>query len=142
MAKVYKYVPGVPATPISRTLPNGDKKTTLANKLERVVALHADVQRKLEEEGMKIAERVDFRLEAVQARELMFLRELLDKAQKSGDPAYIAWANAQMKDYEDNKTFTFTSHGDVDFHIGFYRADGQAFVIEDQSLGILGAEVR
>lgn len=139
--EVFDYVPGVPGSPIARTLPNGSKKTSKANQLERVIALHEDVQRKLIAEGMKIQQRAKFRLSAAQQRHVMRLREELAEAVNSGDPERIARAQYDFNYYMANKTSVTWSQADVDFHISLYRPDGREFFVEVEGDGDRGLHI-
>lgn len=126
MAEVYDNVPGVPGYN-SSTLPNGDRKTSRKNQLERYIALQEPVQRALIEEGMKVFKRADFRLKAAQERNVMVLREQLVKAIKTGQPSEIERAQANLNDYLTSRTQTSWEQADVDFHITMYRPKGEAF---------------
>jgi hypothetical protein len=135
MAEVYDHVPGVPGSPVARTLPNGDVKTSKANQLERVIALHEDVQRRLIKEGMAVFQRADFRMKAVQERRIQQLREEVAEAVKSGDPEWIVKAQTALNEYQFNKTKVTWSQADVDFHVSLFREDGREFHVEVENDG-------
>lgn len=141
MAEVYDYVKGVPGSTVSHVLPNGSIKQSRANQLERVIALHEDVQRELISEGMKVFQRAQFRLTARQQRHLFRLREELREAVASGDPDAIADAQYRLDYYNANKTQVTWGQADVDFHIGLYRPDGREFFVEVDGDGDRGVEV-
>ena len=129
MAEVYDNVPGIPGS-VSHEMPNGDKKTGKANKLERVIALQEDVQRSLITEGKAIFRRADFRMNAQQQRIVMRLREQVADAIKGGDPDEITKAQNALNNYQANKTKVTWSQADVDFHISLFRPDGREFYVE------------
>jgi hypothetical protein len=135
MAEVYDYVPGVPGSPIARTLPNGDIKTSQANKLERVIALTEEAQRAILKEGMKVFQRADFRMKAAQQRHLMELRERAAEAVKEGDPKWIEITQRELADYLHNRTKVTWSQADVDFHVSLFREDGREFHVEVENDG-------
>lgn len=135
MAVVYKNVQGMPGSKVSRTLPNGNVKHSRANQLERVIALHEDVQRRLIKEGKAIFQRAEFRMTAAQARRVMLLTEAVAEANKVGDPLLIARAQDALDYYSENKTKVNWSQADVDFHISLYRPDGLEFHVEVDNEG-------
>lgn len=142
MAEVYDYVPGMPASRVTRTLENGNVKHSQANQLERVIAMHGDVRDRLAKEGAAVGQRAAFRLSARQQRHMMQLREEEARAILSGDPERIETAQRRRDRYENDKTRVFTSHADVDFHIGFFREDGREFFVEaDSREGDRGLEI-
>jgi len=135
MAIVYDHVQGVPGSPVARTLPNGDIKTSKANQLERVIALTEEAQRAVLAEGMKVFQRADFRMNAYQQRHIMQLRERLAEAIKGGDPDEITKAQATLSEYNTNKTKVTWSQADVDFHVSLFREDGMEFHVEVENDG-------
>lgn len=141
MAEVYDTVRGVQGGTITRTLPNGFTKQNKRNSLERVIALHEDVQRALIKEGMEVYQRANFRMNAVQARRIMTLREEVRDAIKSGDPEWIARAQEEYDWYMANRTQVIWSQADVDFHVSLYRPDGNEFYVEAEGSGDRGFEV-
>lgn len=141
MAEVYDNVEGVPGSLVSHTLPNGSVKQSRANQLERVIALHEDVQRRLVKEGMAIFQRAEFRMTAAQERHVMRLREQLAEVIKTGDPDLIKWAQAQLDDYYTNRTLVTWGQADIDFHVGLYRKDGNEFYVEVKGDGDRGLEI-
>lgn len=141
MAEVYDYVQGVPGSTVSRTLENGNQKHSKANQLERVIALHEDVQLRLVKEGRAIFQRADFRMNARQARTLMRLREEAAEAVKQGDPKWIKYRNDKLNDYLTNRTKVTWSQADVDFHISLFREDGNEFFVEVDGDGDRGVDV-
>lgn len=141
MAEVYDHVPGVPGTTVSHVLPNGSLKQSKGNQLERVIALHEDVQRALIKEGMAVFQRADFRMKAAQTRHVMRLREELAEALKTGDPNLIKQAQGNLDYYNANKTKVTWGQADIDFHIGLYRQDGNEFFVEVEGDGDRGLEI-
>jgi len=130
MAEVYDYVQGVPGSKVTRTLPNGARKTGQANQLERVIALTEEAQRAVLAEGMKVFQRANFRMNAVQARRIMALREALLDAIQGGDPDEIKMRQDALNEYQTNKTKVTWSQADVDFHVSLFRADGRELHVE------------
>lgn len=138
MAEVYDHVPGMPGHTIMRTLPNGDVKQSRANKLERVIALHEDVQRSLIKEGMAIHQRARFRMLAAQVRHRARLVQLMERALDSGDAKAIETATRRLSRYEREKTDVIWAQADVDFHIMLHRDDGREFFVEADTDGADG----
>jgi len=137
MAEVYDFVEGVPS---ARTgpIPNDSRKNSKANQLERVIALHEDVQRRLIKEGMAIHQRARFRMTAAQARHRMKLREDLADAYETGDPDIIETATRRFERYERENTDVIWAQADVDFHIMLHRNDGREFYVEADTDGVEG----
>lgn len=127
MAKVYDYVPGIPAYTVSHTLPNGDKKQSKANQLERFIALQPEVQRALIKEGMSVFKKALFGLNAVQQRKIMELRQKVIEANREGDPAKMKQAQDNLNKYMVEKTQVTWSQADIDFHVFMFRPVGNAF---------------
>lgn len=130
MAEVYDTVRGVPGGTIPRQLPNGDVKMNKKNSIERVMGMHENVQLALIKEGMKVFQRAQFRMTAIQQRHIMRLREAVRDANKSGDPEAQAKANAAYDAYMASRTQVNWSQADIDFHVMLYRPDGREFHVE------------
>lgn len=138
MAEVYDFVDGVPGNSVSHVLPNGSVKTNKANQLERVIALHEDVQRRLIKEGMAIHQRARFRMTAAQSRHRFQLQEAMADALETGDPDIIETASRRLSRYERDKTEVIWNQADVDFHIMLHRNDGREFFVEADTDGVEG----
>lgn len=141
MAEVYDRIKGVKGGVITRTLPNGYRKQSIRNGLERVIALHEDVQARLVHEGQFIYRRADFRLKARQQRHVMRLKEALADAIKGGDPDEIRKAQYDLNTYLAQRTQVTWSQADVDVHVSLYRPDGNEFFVEVDGQGDRGVEV-
>lgn len=138
MAEVYDFVDGVPGNTIARKLPNGNIRHNKANQLERVIALHEDVQRRLIKEGMAIHQRARFRMTAAQQRHRFKLREDMADALETGDPDIIATATRRLERYERENTDVIWSQADIDFHVMLHRQDGREFYVEADTDGVEG----
>jgi len=133
MARVYDTVKGMPGGTISRTLENGEKKLNIKNSVQRVVALHEDVQDALVKEGMKVFQRAQFRLAASQQKRILINRERVRRAIADGNPVEIARAKRIEREYLENKTEVTWEQADIDFHISMFRGKGDAFYAGDDN---------